>query len=122
MFNRLQSPRTHGRGGQPNRSLEFLEARQVPSALLLVADTVTTNAAYIEAVYQDVLGRPADVVGLDWAAEVVNSGQPHANLVVPLVFSEEANAQFIRSVYQQYLGRAADAAGINYWLGQMQAG
>lgn len=88
----------------------------------LVADPATTNAAYIEAVYQDALGRPADPVGLNWAAGIINSGLPHNDFVAPLVFSAEADAQFIRAAYQRYLGREADLAGIDFWLGQMQAG
>ncbi|HEV3339896.1 MAG TPA: DUF4214 domain-containing protein, partial [Pirellulales bacterium] len=122
MINKLQRPCVNGRTGQPSRCFESLEARQVPSALPLVADPTTTNAAYVEAVYQGVLGRPADPAGFDWGTSIVDSGQPRANLAGPMVSSEEASSQFIRSVYEHYLGREADAAGITFWLAEMQAG
>jgi lysophospholipase L1-like esterase len=122
MSNRFGSPCTGGRGGRRSVHIEPLESRQVPSALPLVADPTTTNATYVEAVYQDVLGRQADPDGLQWGTTVVDSGQLRAGFVGTLVLSNEANTQFIRSVYQQYLGREADSGGIAFWLGQMQAG
>ncbi len=66
MFNRLKNPCTPGRAGPPSWCFELLEARQVLSALPLVADATTTNAAYVESVYQDVFGRQADPIGLEW--------------------------------------------------------
>ncbi|HWB11342.1 MAG TPA: GDSL-type esterase/lipase family protein [Pirellulales bacterium] len=122
MSMRFESPRVRGRGGRRSGHLESLERREVPSALPLVADPAITNTAYVEAVYQDVLGRQADPTGLQWGTSLVDSGQPRASFAVPLIFSDEANSQFIRSAYQQYLGRETDLTGLTYWLAQMQAG
>jgi lysophospholipase L1-like esterase len=105
-----------------NRRCELLEPRHYLSTLPLMGNPTTANAAFVEAVYQDVLGRQADSAGLAWGTALVNSGQSRAIFIEPMVYSDEASTHFIRSVYQQYLGREADAAGLSYWLAQMHAG
>lgn len=105
-----------------HRRIESLESRQLMSAVPLTADPTTANSAFVEAVYQDILGRPADAAGLAWAVGQINAGQGRAGFVDALVYSDEAHADFIRSIYQQYLGREADAPGLTYWLQQLHAG
>jgi lysophospholipase L1-like esterase len=106
----------------PNRRYELLEARHYLSPLPMTGNPATANAVFIDAVYQDVLGRQADAAGLAWGTALVNSGQPRGNFIAQVVYSGEASTDFVRSVYQQYLGRAADTAGLNYWAQEMQAG
>src|SRR5579863_8142528 len=105
-----------------SRPGEFLEFRYHLSAQPLAADPATANAAFVQAVYQDVLGRPADTQALAWGTAQVNSGQPRTDFVEQVVDSDEADADFVAKTYQHYLGRNADEVGQEYWVHEMQAG
>lgn len=105
-----------------NGRCELLEPRYYLSTLPLMGNPTTANAAFVEAVYQDALGRQADSAGLVWGTALVNSGQSRSVFIEPVVYSDEASTHFLRGVYQQYLGREADEAGLGYWLAQMHAG
>jgi hypothetical protein len=75
-----------------------------------------TNA-WLNAVYQQVLGRPAGPADLAYWNGVMQNGASNLNVALAIVKSPEANARCIRDAYQQLLGHNADAAGLNFWGG-----
>jgi hypothetical protein len=77
--------------------------------------------AYVEALYQDVLGRSADAAGeASWRAFLAAEGSPAA-VVQGFLHSTEAVTGVVDSLYAAYLHRQADAAGRSFWVGQLQS-
>lgn len=61
----------------------------------------------ISALYQSILGRPADAAGLAADVAAVNAGIPLAEIAVTLALSPEAQFD-INALYQNELGRPVD--------------
>ncbi|HVX15996.1 MAG TPA: GDSL-type esterase/lipase family protein [Pirellulales bacterium] len=112
------------RGSQAARPLrgERLEWRHYLSGVSPMANPATANAAFVQAVYQDVLGRPVDPVSLAWGVGEINAGVPRATFADQVIVSNEAFRDFITATYQHFLGRTADEISLQYWLQQMRAG
>jgi hypothetical protein len=92
------------------------EAMILASPEFVQAHSGGTNA-WINAVYQQVLGRPAGPADLAYWNGVLQNGVSNLNVALGIVKSPEANARCIRDAYQQLLGRDADAAGLTFWGG-----
>ncbi|HUY91416.1 MAG TPA: DUF4214 domain-containing protein [Pirellulales bacterium] len=76
------------------------------------------NSGWVKAMYQVVLGRPADTTGMSyWLAEL-SAGASRSNIALGFAASGEREAQMIEDDYFTYLGRAASAAEVSYWLAQ----
>ena len=74
------------------------------------------DVAFICALYQDVLGRPADAGGLSTYQTQLSAGTSRSTVAEELLTSTEYRQDLITSYYQQYLGRQADAGGIATFL------
>lgn len=81
--------------------------------------------------YASLLGRPAEIAGLDWWADSVHSGATTkialADLLInsaegSLVYGKETNVQFVESMYENILGRQADSGGLAWWTTQLDTG
>ena len=87
-----------------------------------VAQDMTAVEAYITQVYNDLLGRGPDPVGLKgWTAALL-AGVPYAEVANGITYSDEYRARLIAASYQTYLGRGPDPAGAADWLAAMRAG
>jgi hypothetical protein len=84
--------------------------------------TDTANRNFVEALYQDVLGRAADPAALAWWVPQLDQGTPRSALTLALTHSDEYYHQIIDAAYQKYLGRAADPLSLTYWTELMHAG
>jgi hypothetical protein len=74
------------------------------------------DVAFICALYQDVLGRPADAAGLATFTGQLSAGTSRSTVAEELLTSTEYRQDLIASYYQQYLGRPADGGGIATFL------
>lgn len=75
----------------------------------------TGNAAFICALYQDILGRVADQAGLlSWQA-AMSSGASPTQIAYGMATSTEYQTDFIEADYEAFLGRAADPGGLSTW-------
>ena len=97
--------------------------------------TVTENrdknynvTAYVMRCYQKILGRNADVSGLNtWSGEILR-GANGAGIVKDLVYSDEfkrknvSNGDFVDIMYRAMLGREADPSGKQHWQGFLDEG
>ncbi|HWB09164.1 MAG TPA: TIGR03118 family protein [Pirellulales bacterium] len=84
-------------------------------------DPPSPDQLYVEAVYEDVLARPADPSGLAYWVQQLEAGQPRFVFVNSLDHSAEYFGNIIVTpAYRNYLGRVPDAAGLAYWVDQMQ--
>ena len=98
-----------------------------------------TNATFLNALYQDALGRAADPGGYSYQLGRLNAGTSRAQMVDDFIMSQEAQNQlaarhpdgfFVTSlygkevtmVYEVALGREPDPGGLTYWQQQLQAG
>jgi hypothetical protein len=88
--------------------------RGVPEATVVSTVTIGGNAnqQFVDQVYQDLLGRPADAGGLTaWSAEL-EAGMPRSQFVAQIEQSAEHRRNEVMAVFQQYLHRSADAAAL----------
>ena len=91
-----------------------------------------TNAGYVEALYQDLLGRAAEPAGLDYWTNRLDNGASRNDLAIEIASSNEFRGLLISDTndnfaafegwYQDYLNRDVDAGGHEFWLGQLAAG
>ncbi|WP_421117893.1 DUF4214 domain-containing protein [Aquihabitans daechungensis] len=83
----------------------------------------------VNALFQQLLQRPADPSGLAfWSGRIQKGTLSYENLVVTLTISNEAwtkaggSAGYVHWVYEHLLGRPADASGAAYWKAKLDSG
>jgi uncharacterized protein YkwD len=87
-----------------------------------------SDQAFVDLVYRNVLGRPADLAGLTyWVGQLLGGALNRGGLMVNFSESPEyRNATWARTdvvaAYLGFLRRSPDAAGLNYWVGVLYAG
>jgi streptogramin lyase len=85
-------------------SLVFAEFGQAANRLAMVHDILDANHSFIQALYQDALGRLGTPAELDnWVSVIVTSGI--APVVNGIEHSSEAYAHLLRNWYSGFLGR-----------------
>lgn len=79
--------------------------------------------------YRKILGRDADVDGLNnWCNVILYGGMTPSRLAYEFVFSKESvnknlnNVQYTEMLYEAILGRNSDVSGKNYWVSFLNAG
>ncbi|HWB10660.1 MAG TPA: DUF4214 domain-containing protein [Pirellulales bacterium] len=99
-----------------------------PSLVLLNQDGITTtlgpwtssspnpNAAFISAVYQDVLHRSAATQELDYWLGQLTNGETRVQVSQDIDTSVEAHTDIIEGFYTSLLNRSADPQGLSYFL------
>lgn len=81
-----------------------------------VAAGGTPNGRYVESVFENVLGRPADENGWVYWIDQLPAGTPISNVAESIAHSDEYYANFvIKPDYLKLLGRTADAGGETFW-------
>src|SRR5437879_11659321 len=91
--------------------LEWLEKRE----LLNATDEVN-------AIYQDVLGRPPDESGLSQWTKLLDDGTSATAVALAVVQSHEAHGNFVLQQYVHFLARAADPLGQQTFTAAFDAG
>ncbi|MEX0713059.1 MAG: DUF4214 domain-containing protein [Pirellulales bacterium] len=80
-----------------------------------------TDAAWVTALYRNILNREVDQAGLDhWVRYIRNHSKQ--SVVLGFVTSDEYRLGLITGWFSDYLGRTLDTAGAQYWLNQMKRG
>jgi uncharacterized delta-60 repeat protein len=86
------------------------------------------NAAFVERVYQNVLGRPADPAGrAHWNAQLDSGAISRGQMMIGFSESPEyssltANEVFVTMAYVGMMRRAPDPGGFSFWVNYMDAG
>jgi uncharacterized protein (TIGR03118 family) len=97
------------------------EGGSTASVSVQTTDPPSANQLYVQAVYEDVLVRPADTVGLNYWVSQLDAGQPRTLFVNSLDHSAEYFGNIIITpAYRDYLDRSPDPQGLAYWVNQMQ--
>jgi hypothetical protein len=99
---------------------------QVKAALMgsqeFFARTGGSNDAFVEAVYQNALGRNADADGkINWLNRL-SQGATRQQVADLILRSEEATDVLVGKLYQQFLHRPADDAGLQGWVTDIMNG
>jgi hypothetical protein len=81
-----------------------------------------TNSGFLNALYNDVLGRPADPTGSADATALLAAGVSRSAIAGGILYSAEAIEDRVQSYYQQFLRRPADPFGLNSYVTLLQAG
>jgi hypothetical protein len=100
-------------------------AEQVASGFLMSNEFLTAhtdNTAFVQSLYNDVLGRSANPLELTTALGQLSTGTSRQVVVNGLISSTTAETSEINSLYQPILGRLGDTAGIDAALAGLQSG
>jgi hypothetical protein len=76
-----------------------------------------TNAAWLDALYHDVLRRPADGSGLSFWLPQLNAGLDRTSLAALFEASGEHRTLVVQDNFLRYLGRPAGAGEASFWAG-----
>jgi hypothetical protein len=91
--------------------------------VLAVSGTVTPiDQRLISAVYESLLGRPADATGLDFWEAQMEQGSSLRDVARFIAGSQEHQTNVVQNLYQSLLRRPADAAGLAFYVAALQAG
>lgn len=79
-----------------------------------------SNRSYVEALYLDLLGRPADAEGRDhWASALDARRITRQRVAADFYASIESRTDRVDALFEQVLGRSPDADGRYYWTRQL---
>jgi uncharacterized repeat protein (TIGR01451 family) len=81
-----------------------------------------TEAAWVEALYRDVLGRGSDPAGKAAWLQSLASGASRFTVAFQVAVSAERLASLVTADYQRYLGRGAAASEVAGWVSRLQQG
>lgn len=116
------------------RSLASVSEFFASSPEFVAQNGTLSNSQFVNLVYQNVLGRPADNAGLSYWIEKLNTGLPRGALMVGFSESPEyiqqtqtsrpipAPAGEIQRLFSAYFNRPADDGGLEFWMQQRSTG
>jgi hypothetical protein len=86
-----------------------------------VTQPLSPERAFVQTVYNEVLGRTGSLVELDpWVSLL--GGQGQAAVANGILHSAEALGRVVDQLYLRFLGRQSDATGRSGWIGFLQQG
>ncbi len=90
----------------------------VPMTVSLNQPAAATNAdtAYIDALYQSIVGHAPDATGLAYWQQQMKAGASDSAVAQGVWDSPEHRGQQVTQFYEEFLGRAPDAAGKQFWI------
>lgn len=80
------------------------------------------NAAFICALYEDILGRAPDSAGLSSWLSALSSGVSRSQVAYGVIDSSESGTDFLNYIYENCLGRPVDPGGLSTWISAFEAG
>jgi hypothetical protein len=101
--------------GQSAPSIGALET-QLPSFV-----GTSANGAYVENLYETLLGRTADAGAVAFVT-FLNKGGSRATVIADIVQSTEYETDEVQALYTTYLHRAADPGGLQHFVGVLNSG
>lgn len=114
-----------GRAEHVNRMLAGASEDEIALAMITSTEyqqRYQSNAAFVDALYRDVLKRAPDAAGRAGWTSVLNQGRSRSDVARSFLTSDEHYLRVIDGFYTSLLGRAADAAGRSFYLGQFRSG
>lgn len=81
-----------------------------------------TDVSWVAAMYQDLLGRPADSAGLTYWLGQLEAGVSEDQIALGIATSAERESIVVANDYQTFLGRGATSADVAFWVNQFEQG
>ncbi|HXT59186.1 MAG TPA: DUF4214 domain-containing protein [Pirellulales bacterium] len=81
-----------------------------------------TLDGFLNALFQDTLGRPIDAIAKNTLEDNRAAGMTRAQLAAIIFGSHEYHADVVKNIYLDLLDRPADAPGDAYWANQLDGG
>ncbi|HMJ75588.1 MAG TPA: DUF4394 domain-containing protein [Iamia sp.] len=81
-----------------------------------------TDAGWIDALYRDALGRPADAAGRQYFLQQLDAGRTRGSIASFFTGGAEGRTALVRRLMAELLRRPADAPSIGYYAGRLAAG
>jgi len=81
-----------------------------------LAGSGPSNDRWINQIYIDLLGRPADAVGLSTLGGLLTGGTPRATVASSVLTSTEYRTRLLTGFFATFLHRAPSAAEVSFWL------
>jgi hypothetical protein len=85
-------------------------------------DSGSTNQGFLNALYQDALGRAPDPTGLSAFENLLAAGTTRQQVAADIFASQEYLQDLVKSHYLQFLHRPADSAGLNAFVSALEQG
>ncbi|WP_419828588.1 DUF4214 domain-containing protein [Methylobacterium sp.] len=90
---------------------------------------IQTDGAYVENIYEQVLGRDADMAGLQSWTNALAHGTARTSVAIAAVDSAEfqghyvgqSSAVYVEGLYEHLFGRHGDAAGLQSWTNALDS-
>ena len=92
------------------------------------ADQNYERTRFAQGLYQNVLGRGSDEVGLEYWCEKLGTGMTGSEVAAGFIFSDEnaakelSNEEFVQVLYRTFCAREGEAEGVAYWVGLLENG
>ena len=111
--------------------IQILSSTGSPEALLSLLTSSSeyfqtrggnTNNGYLNALFQDFIGRPIDPGALSYFNGLLASGAAHQRIFTSIYDSSEARLVAVNGLFEQFLKRPADTAGSNTFLAALTQG
>jgi beta-glucosidase len=93
-----------------------------PRRMMASSDPRAVYSTFVDATYQDLLGRTADPEALAFWTQTSQLEFARLPLAQTLAHSAEYSANLVRHDYQQFLGRTPEPGALAYWTAQLQHG
>lgn len=106
---------------QQGTTFQQIEAIIVGSSPFYVANGDTTQG-FLNAVYEDFLGRPVDATGQSQWGALLASGYSTTQVAQGILSTTEYLTDLVEQDYQTYLGRAADTTSLGAYVTSLQSG
>ncbi len=109
--------------------LSGVELVQFSDSLTVIADNADKAAA--GRLYEVVFGREADVGGIRFWMDQVDTGKSIQDIAAFFIASDEfkatysesmTNEEFVAKLYENSFGRSADESGFTFWTAQLEQG
>jgi hypothetical protein len=81
-----------------------------------------TRSGFLNAMYQDGLGRAIDLAGQSVFGQALGIGISRTEVALAMCASPEFQQDQVQSLYQHYLHRNGEARGVDFWTSVLQAG
>ncbi|MFL9920387.1 Ig-like domain-containing protein [Paraburkholderia fungorum] len=118
---------------QPQQQVMVINVENLQFADVTVAVDNRAALTSIAGLYQDVLGRQADLQGFNFWGQQQQNGMTLGQIALDMISSTESQAAHpmvfngdpahdIQLLYQGIFGRAGDPAGVTFWINQMHQG
>jgi hypothetical protein len=82
----------------------------------------STDQVFINGLYTDVLGRPADAAGLSYWLQRLQNGTSRSTAEMSFLTSDEGYRHDLNGYYMALLGRPLDNGGATAWIAWLRSG